>query len=244
MNPSLHAPARPREWAAIYVAILRKPKYRRLSPAGRGALLHLWVNAGGRSPEACWPDRAALLEDFELDGFDASHIDELIALRWLDVEPNGSHVVHDWDEWQMAASLSVRREWEAARKREWRRTKRATSPAPPPQDSNNYNHSDSNRSPVRVPDTSGTEVGGTKEPTREPLDDETTWSPEWLPFIQEWHRRFRYPPTEAQRTALWPVIDARPHDAARWLNRAPSQTKASDVVGFVLDRWREFRSAA
>jgi hypothetical protein len=112
-----------REWLAVYAGILNKPKYRRLSPAGRGALLHLWTLASTQSPEATWDSRDELLDAFELEGFEAGSVDELIALRWLDIEPDGSFAVHDWDEWQMGASRAIRNAWEAKRLKTWRRAK-------------------------------------------------------------------------------------------------------------------------
>lgn len=146
-----------REWLALYCGILNKPKYRLLSPAGRGALLHLWALAGAQSPEATWDSRDELLDVFELDGFEAGNVDELIALRWLDLEPDGTLTVHDWDVHQLAASKAIQTAYEAARKRTWRRTKVAPLP-PTPSNPDRTGHDTTGQyiGPGRVPDTSRT----------------------------------------------------------------------------------------
>lgn len=119
-----------REWSAVYSAMLTRPKFRRLSPIGRGALLQVFLLAGFQTPEATWDDPDGLREALELDGFPRGALDELIALGWLDQE-DGALVIHDWDDHQQAATVEVRRTWEAARKREWRRKKKPPpSPAP------------------------------------------------------------------------------------------------------------------
>jgi hypothetical protein len=139
-----------REYFCGFTAILNKPKYRRLSPAGRGALLHLWALAGAQDPEATWNSRDDLLDAFELEGFEAGSVDELIALRWIDIEPDGTLAVHDWDDWQLAASLAIQRSWEASRKRKWRRRK--SPPLPPAPLSPEKIRGEERRT---VPDTSG-----------------------------------------------------------------------------------------
>jgi hypothetical protein len=113
-----------REWFSGHTGMVLRPKYRRLSPAGKGALLHLWNLASYQSPEATWNSRDELLDAFELEGFDAGNVDELIALHWLDIEQDGTLAVHDWDQWQMAASVDIRNAWQAAYMREWRHSKK------------------------------------------------------------------------------------------------------------------------
>jgi hypothetical protein len=54
-------------------------------------------------------------------------------------------------------------------------------------------------------------------------------------------REWRNPPSEKQRAMLWPVVDARPDDAARWLREAPGTTYR-EALDFVLRQWAEFRS--
>jgi hypothetical protein len=146
-----------REWLALYCGILNKPKYRRLSPAGRGALLHLWALAGAQNPEATWDSRAELLDAFELEGFEAGNVDELIALRWLDLELDGTLTVHDWDVHQLAASKAIQTAYEAARKRTWRRTKIAPLP-PTPSNPDTTGHDTTGQyiGPGHVPDKSRT----------------------------------------------------------------------------------------
>lgn len=105
-----------REWSALWANIKNKPKYRRLSPRGRGALLTIWALAMDQDPEACWRSRQDLLDSLELDGFTAADLDELIAGRWVDVAPDGAHTVHDWSDHQRGAFVSAHRQGEAERK--------------------------------------------------------------------------------------------------------------------------------
>lgn len=165
-----------RTYAVVFMNILTRPKYRKLSPAGRGALLHLWALAGTQDPEATWDSRDEILDAFELDGFDASHVDELIALRWLDIEPDGTLTVHDWDQWEMAASADIRRKYEASRKRVWRRTQNPLLSALSTQESREDKRRLDKRSPGHVRDVSGTYDGNHEEshvitgkPTAQPV---------------------------------------------------------------------------
>jgi hypothetical protein len=81
--------------------------------------------------------------------------------------------------------------------------------------------------------------------TTEMREAMTGWDPSWDAFTEAWEARgFRWPPTEGQREALWPVIDARPNDAAGWVRAAPRTHRADQVVGFVLARWQEVRKEA
>jgi hypothetical protein len=118
-----------RDWLAIYTAIYAKAKYKRLSPIGRGALLHTFVLAAFQVPEATWADSDELRESLVLDGFPGSCLDELIGLGWLETDGEAL-VIHDWDAHQFAAGRVAQREWEAARKREWRRHAKGVSPEP------------------------------------------------------------------------------------------------------------------
>ena len=110
-----------RDWLAVYVHAQDKAKFRRLSPRGRGALLTVWLLAGTESPEAQWRSRDELEELLILEGFDCDDLAELVDERWLDIEPDGTVLVHDWDEHQLAATKAIGQAFEAARKREWRR---------------------------------------------------------------------------------------------------------------------------
>ena len=110
-----------RDWCAIYAAMLGRPKYRRLSVPARAALFHVWLLAGGQTPEATWPSRADLADMLELDGYPPAVVDELTDRRWLDIDPAGRVLVHDWDDHQLAATLAARRTYEADRKQDWRR---------------------------------------------------------------------------------------------------------------------------
>lgn len=147
-----------REWAAVYCAMLTKPKYKRLSPMGRGALLHVFLLAGMQRPEAAW-DPEELRETLILDGFPDGVYGELLGLGWLDLE-DGMALLHDWDDHQYAATVEVKRTWEAARKREWRKKKRAAtaSPSPAPLTPNKTGHHSRPQDigPGHVPDMSRT----------------------------------------------------------------------------------------
>jgi hypothetical protein len=109
--------------------MVTKAKYRRLSPVGRGALLHTLILAGFQNPEAAWPDPEELRDALRLEGFPDGAYDELVALHWIEYE-DGAAVLHDWDQHQLAATREAQREWERARKRKWRRSKKV-SPNPP-----------------------------------------------------------------------------------------------------------------
>lgn len=152
-----------RQWLALYLSMATRPKYRRLSAMGRGALLHVLLLAGFQEPEAWWEDAEDLRDALRLEGFPGGLYDELVGYGWL--EPDGTGVgVHDWDAHQLAATAEAQRSWEARRKREWRRKKRPGSPAPPPfteQDKTSHDNG-----PGHEPDKSGTPVDGGA-----PLDD-------------------------------------------------------------------------
>ena len=150
------------QWFAVYCVIVAKPKYRRLSPSGKGALLQMWALAAMQTPEAAWRSRGELLDALELDGFTDEDLESLIRLGWLDIEPDGTALVHDWDQWQIAASDAARRLWEASRKRSWRRQRRASSAPPPAPSSPQLLITGEDKTgvpirPVHVPDVSGTE---------------------------------------------------------------------------------------
>jgi hypothetical protein len=157
-----------RDWLAAYCGILGKPKYRRLTIPARAGLFHVWLLAGGQTPEATWPNRDELADALDLDGYPLDVLDELITRSWLDVDATGRIVVHDWDDWQLAASRAVRREYEADRKREWRRRNRVEqddvpplSPAPLSPDSDRTGTQQDKTEQVSpiVRDTSGTRTG-------------------------------------------------------------------------------------
>lgn len=140
-----------RDWIAAYASTLRKPKYRRLSIPAKAGLFHIWLLAGGQEPEATWPNRTELEEMLVLDGWgDATDrqvfgsaqgvVDDLLASGWLDLDDEGRVLVHDWDQWQLAATGAARRAFERDRKRDWRRRKEEAEarpglpPAPPSTD--------------------------------------------------------------------------------------------------------------
>lgn len=147
-----------REWLAVYTAMVTKPKYRRLSPMGRGGLLHVLILAAYQTPEATWDDSDELRESLILEGFPPRVYDELVGLGWLERLPDGAMAVHDWDAHQLAATREAQRAWERRRKQEWRRTKKSPAPAPSPAPLTPTGHDTTthHNSPGHVPDMSGT----------------------------------------------------------------------------------------
>jgi hypothetical protein len=97
------------------------------------------------------------------------------------------------------------------------------------------------------PDVSGwARVGDVNEnlppAPRKQLLEGRSWDAAFGPFLKAWAKRgFRLPPTEKQRELIWPVVDARPNDAAIWVASAPRGSSAHDVVGYVLRHWRSLR---
>lgn len=147
-----------REWSAVYAAMLTKPKYRRLTPMGRGGLLHVFLLAGFQSPEATWDDPDELRESLILEGFPAGIFDELLGLGWLELLPDGAVIVHDWDAHQLAATKEAQRAWERRRKQDWRRTKKApgATPSPGPLTPTSHHNTPQHIGPGHVTDMSGT----------------------------------------------------------------------------------------
>lgn len=171
-----------RDWLAAYCGILGKPKYRRLTIPARAGLFHVWLLAGGQMPEATWPSRDELADALDLDGYPVDVLDELITRQWLDVDETGRIVVHDWDDWQLAASRSARAEYERDRKRAWRRSTRPDpadelNPLPPAPLSPDSDKTGTQQDKTRqvspsVRDLSGTPKGrtpskGPDEPSKE-----------------------------------------------------------------------------
>lgn len=155
-----------RDWLAAYTGILGKPKYRRLTIFGRAALFHVWLLAGGQTPEATWSSRADLADLLDLDGYPPDCIQELIDRQWLDVDPDGRVLVHDWDDWQLAATRAARTAYERDRKQEWRRRHKEeiVAPLPPRPLSPDITvtqqvHDTTTQESQSVRDTSGTRKG-------------------------------------------------------------------------------------
>lgn len=70
------------------------------------------------------------------------------------------------------------------------------------------------------------------------------YGPEWDAFkVATEGRGFRKPPTPKQRAILWPIVEARPADAARWASETPGDVKFSVVVGHILKAWDAFRAS-
>lgn len=91
-----------RAWFVVHgVATVTKPKWRKLRPIDRGAVLTLWMVGSTRQPECRWSDRDDVIETLRIDGFREPDrvVDRLIESGWLDCS-DGACVVHDWDEWQ------------------------------------------------------------------------------------------------------------------------------------------------
>ena len=122
-----------RVWYAVQCRLVRLPKFRALSDPAQLALIYLWALAGDTETEATWPSRDALADELRLHGRDPETIVELLERRWLDDLGDGRFAIHDWDQWQYAASKAIKSAWEANRVRTWRLTHK-TPPAPPSQD--------------------------------------------------------------------------------------------------------------
>ena len=91
--------------------------------------------------------------------------------------------------------------------------------------------------PVKVPRG----VKGGSAAISEAVDN---WDPAWAPFLDAWSQRFRLPPTQAQREALWEAVDAYPQASASFVLDCPPGTKAADVISSVLDRFHAIRDQA
>lgn len=213
-----------RDWIVVHLSILRSPKYRRLTPAGRGALLHVLVLAATTRPEATWPSRAALADYLEVDGFDPDVLDELVRHGWVE-EANGCIVVHDWDQHQYAVNDAVRREYEAHRKRDWRKRKREREVEVEVEEEEVDRKS---------PELSGTSPG---------LHSLTSFKDgRWQPFLREWVRRIGRPPTGdedeqgTQRAILWPMVENFPSKSVDWIRSAPRGLNSYDLVGYLKQR--------
>lgn len=72
------------------------------------------------------------------------------------------------------------------------------------------------------------------------------FGPEWDRFRLAWlGRGLVHPPTPRQRELLWEILDARPTDLCRWVRDAPPELRTgSEVIGWVLDQWRDIAVAA
>jgi hypothetical protein len=68
------------------------------------------------------------------------------------------------------------------------------------------------------------------------------WDEAWEPFLEVWRERgLNYLPSEAQRRALWTLIDARPNDAIRWLHQAPKGVRVFEMVAYLLNQAKAAR---
>jgi hypothetical protein len=115
-----------RDWFAVQCRLFRLPKFRRLSDAAQLTLIYVWGIAGDETPEALWRTVDHLALALQLHGRDQGTIEELRAGGWLDTLEDGSVVVHDWDEHQVAASREIKNAWEASRLRKWRKARAST----------------------------------------------------------------------------------------------------------------------
>lgn len=216
-----------REWMAIYSVMSTKTKYRRLSVDARAALLHLFATAGWQTPEATWGVEE-LQDVLRLEGIDPAAVEELRTRRWLDTVGDGTVGLHDWDQHQEATTRTVRAEYEASRKREWRRrasSPSSSSPRPPlPPTSSTRQEEDKDRtlSPGPVPDVSGTNGSASALDALNNLD---LTNPADL-----WEYLFGKPPTARQRdTFLSGWIDTEGREGTcRLLSEAHAARAAGD----------------
>lgn len=99
------------------------------------------------------------------------------------------------------------------------------------------------RSPVDFPRGVGVGVVVNEKGTDTRASAWDDFGPEWDPFRAAMAARgFRKPPTAKQRAALWPVVEARPLDVARWVSEAPDGAKYSEIVGHVFKAWDAFKT--
>jgi hypothetical protein len=118
-----------RDWFAVKATNLTNAKYRRLSPAAKGALTHVSMLGCLQEIEATWPDPDELRATLEMDGFAPTVYDELVQHGWI-AEDDGGVVIVDWDAVQYAAGKEAQRRWEARRKRQWRNDPKRKQPDP------------------------------------------------------------------------------------------------------------------
>ena len=226
-----------RDFLVVYTNLRDKPNYRRMSPAGRGCLLHVWMLGSDLGPdraEGCWPNRDELLDVLELDGFLASHLDELFRYHWL-VEEDGAVVVRDWDKYQYAAHASIRRMYETQRKRAWRKTRGDGSPSldsPSPIEKEIEIEIGVPKRPGHVPDRSGTASTATNGTSPDP----------WSGFDHRWDglkaslvpRGWKLPPSgtiddaKSQRGMWFRWLDASPNTVLEIVADAPADAVATN----------------
>jgi hypothetical protein len=80
-------------------------------------------------------------------------------------------------------------------------------------------------------------------------DEWSSFGPDWDAFRAAWLKRgFRHPPagnadddpdatSPSQRALLWSILDAWPNELPRWVAEAPKKSSASQVVGYLKDRF-------
>ena len=210
-----------RQYFAVFTQMFRDPKYRKLTDSQRVTLLTLWGIAGDETPEATWRDREWLGRLLQLHERPADDVAALLEAGWLDRLDDGGTAVHGWDEWQMAGSKKVHDEWEAARKREWRRTQSKKSSRPDESESEtrqDESESESERSPDAV---------------RTPIP-----LPRNASFPDAWKAHGLGRPSRKQEDLLAELIDRHGHEQmCHWLDvKPPEVTSQSKVIEWLLGR--------
>lgn len=173
---------------------------------------------------------------------------ELIAVGLLDVE--GRIPEPTFDEWFGPASRRYAQRREAGSKGgQATAVQRGSPPSTPPSATASV-----------LTDSAGTTPDVLAQPSSQPANQPVparvpareTAADGWEGFNSKWagfriawtNRGFTRPPSEKQRVALWDVVDARPLTVGPWVADAPAGAKASEVVGYVLDRWHAAQAEA
>jgi hypothetical protein len=237
-----------REWFAVHASMLGKARYKRLSAAGRGGLMHTLILAAYQAPEATWPDPDDLRHSLAADGFPEGVYQELVDLGWLVID-DGAVIVGDWDRDQYATSAAIRRDWEASRKREWRLNKKKNDAPPngslhPPLPTETVT---GNSDSYSVPDMSRTKTP--EELLAKYAND--FHGGEWKVFLLEWFARgFRLPPSgsmdddKSQRAIVYEIVRDFPTIAPRWCATAPPGASPFEVVKHLKESRQTYQGAA
>ena len=228
---------------------------------GRGGLLHVWLLATTTTPEATFASVVYLGDVLELDGLDRGLADRLVTMGWLDVDASGRVLVHDWDDHQYAASKAIVQAWERDRLRGWRRRRREADdrtddgrtekpPKPPVDDMTGQDITRHDMTRFRTPyvhvrTPNETDDGnlffeeGKRRRGTAPGPGTTSTRRRGARSGKRGGRGLQVASDEEQRSALWPLVDARPNDAARLGPRGTSGRATSfEVVADVLTRWK------
>lgn len=215
-----------REWFAVHCALIRKPRFRRLSDAAQLTLLYAWALAGDQTPEATWRDDDELADSLELVARPRESVEELRSAGWIETADTetGPHTrLRDWDRYQMAGTVAARNAWQASYMKDWRKTK-ATRGSKENTEQDNIEHD------ITRLTTSGLPVVNAG-------DWHTFTNPVWADFREAWiEYGLRLPPTMKQRPKLFEIVRDYPTLASDWIRSAPQGLNAYDLVAWLFRR--------